>query len=177
MTRIKQLLGAGPRLVAVVAVVVLMLVGGIVVLMQGPDTRTVTAHFDRAVSLFPDSEVRILGVPVGGTEPVGRGRDPKGIFRVVTEDGEPAIRISGEMLGGLATTRDYSDKAPGKPTYDSIDIGEYLQDKAQGRRRLFLLHIRAVGQERDVRDSERRGGAQSGCHAADRGWQGRESAR
>lgn len=65
MTRLKQLLGAGPRAVAVVAVVAILLVGGVLTLLRAPETRTVTAHFDRAVSLFPASEVRILGVPVG----------------------------------------------------------------------------------------------------------------
>src|SRR5262245_23927488 len=39
----------------------------------------------------------------GGQEPTAVGRDPKHIFSVVDRDGEPAIRISGEVLGGLAT--------------------------------------------------------------------------
>lgn len=52
-------------MVAVAAVLVILLVGGLLTFLAGPETRTVTAHFDRAVSLFPDSEVRILGVPVG----------------------------------------------------------------------------------------------------------------
>src|SRR5207247_2004631 len=30
----------------------------------------------------------------------------------------------------------------GKPTYDSIDVGQYLLDHAQGQRGLFLLHVR-----------------------------------
>jgi hypothetical protein len=50
-----------------------------------------------------------LAVPPGGTEPIGRGRDPLGVFQVVTVDGEPAIRISGEVLGGLATLDEYGD--------------------------------------------------------------------
>jgi uncharacterized protein YfaS (alpha-2-macroglobulin family) len=55
-------------------------------------------------------------------------------------------------LGGLEDAvverfivkRDYRGKAPGKPTYDSIDLGQYLQDRTQSRRGLFLLHIRSV---------------------------------
>ncbi|HSV40837.1 MAG TPA: MCE family protein [Nocardioidaceae bacterium] len=60
MTWIKNL----PKgLVAVV--VVLLLAAGFLVLRGGGDQRTVVAHFSRAVSLFPGSEVRILGVHVG----------------------------------------------------------------------------------------------------------------
>jgi hypothetical protein len=36
---------------------------------------------------------------------------------------------------------------PGKPVYDSIDLGQYLQDKAQNQRGLFLLHIRSGASE------------------------------
>jgi hypothetical protein len=44
----------------------------------------------------------------------------------------------------FTATREYRGKQPGKPTYDSIDLGQYLQDKAQNQRGLFLLHIRSV---------------------------------
>ena len=49
-----------------------------------------------------------------------------------------------KLVERFTTTRDYSGKEPGKPTYDSIDVGEYL-DAAPGRRGLFLLHLRARG--------------------------------
>lgn len=65
MTRLKSLLSGGPRIVAVAAILAILLLGGILTFLAAPETRTVTAHFDRAVSLFPHSEVRILGVPVG----------------------------------------------------------------------------------------------------------------
>ena len=42
----------------------------------------------------------------------------------------------------FTTTRDYSGRPPGKPVYDSIDVGAYLQN--QNRRGLFLLRLRAV---------------------------------
>jgi hypothetical protein len=50
-----------------------------------------------------------LGVPAGEKRPLGRNHDPKKVFQVVREDGEPALRISGEVLGGLATLREYGD--------------------------------------------------------------------
>jgi phospholipid/cholesterol/gamma-HCH transport system substrate-binding protein len=51
--------------IAVVGVVLLIVAAAYLVLRPGTETRTVTAHFSRAVSVFPDTEVRILGVPVG----------------------------------------------------------------------------------------------------------------
>ncbi len=50
---------------AVAVVTVLALVAALVVLWPGPDRQHVTAHFTRAVGLYPGSEVRILGIPVG----------------------------------------------------------------------------------------------------------------
>jgi phospholipid/cholesterol/gamma-HCH transport system substrate-binding protein len=49
----------------VVALVLVIVAGAYLMLREGTQTRTVTAHFSRAVSVFPDTEVRILGVPVG----------------------------------------------------------------------------------------------------------------
>ena len=49
----------------VVAVAVILLVGTFVAFRSEDEMRTVTAHFDRTVSLFEGSEVRVLGVNVG----------------------------------------------------------------------------------------------------------------
>lgn len=51
--------------VAVIGLVLLLVAAAYLVLRPGTETRTATAHFSRAVSIFEDSEVRILGVPVG----------------------------------------------------------------------------------------------------------------
>ena len=53
--------------------------------------------------------------------------------------------LEDKLVERFTTTHDYSDKQPGKPTYDSIDLGQYLQDTARGQRGLFLLHLRASG--------------------------------
>lgn len=42
-------------------------------------------------------------------EPIGRNRDPDGVFSVVSEDGEPAIRISGEIWGALISQAEYAN--------------------------------------------------------------------
>ena len=54
-----------PRPVLLTLAGLLVVAAAFVLLRPGGGTRTVTAHFSRAVSIFPDSEVRILGVPVG----------------------------------------------------------------------------------------------------------------
>ena len=48
------------------------------------------------------------------------------------------------MVERVATTRDYSTRQPGRPVYDSVDVGRYLQEQAPQRRGLFLLHLRSV---------------------------------
>ena len=42
-------------------------------------------------------------------EPVGVNRDPRGVFSVVSTDGAPAIRVSGEIYGGLITRSEYEN--------------------------------------------------------------------
>ena len=68
---------------------------------------------DEWVELFSGKDLSgwetFLGTPEGGTEPIGRNRDPKGVFSVVEVDGQPAMRISGEGLGGIATLKAYGN--------------------------------------------------------------------
>lgn len=39
----------------------------------------------------------------------GKNKDSKKVFTVVTEDGKPAIRVSGEVWGGFITEKEYGD--------------------------------------------------------------------
>jgi len=59
----------------------------------------------------PTSEVRGLERMDDGVylEPIGLNRDPLNVFTVVEEDGEPAIRISGEVFGILVTEKEYEN--------------------------------------------------------------------
>ena len=56
-------------------VALLLLVGGAGLVLRNPkDTYTITAYFEKAIGLFPNSDVDILGVPVGkvtAVDPVG----------------------------------------------------------------------------------------------------------
>jgi phospholipid/cholesterol/gamma-HCH transport system substrate-binding protein len=55
--------------VAIVAIVAL-LVGALILIWPGGDTKTITADFPRAVSLYKGSDVKILGVTVGKVDDV-----------------------------------------------------------------------------------------------------------
>jgi hypothetical protein len=41
--------------------------------------------------------------------PVGLNKDPLDIFTIVEEDGEPAVRVSGQINGALATTEEFEN--------------------------------------------------------------------
>jgi uncharacterized protein YfaS (alpha-2-macroglobulin family) len=62
--------------------------------------------------------------------------------------------LEDRLVERFVTTRDFSGAAPGKPIYDSIDLGEYLQDRAGERRGLFLVHLRGVEGTGQGGDSE-----------------------
>jgi hypothetical protein len=50
-----------------------------------------------------------LGKPYKSKQPVGLNKDPKGVYKVVEEDGKPAIRISGEIFGALTSKKQYGN--------------------------------------------------------------------
>lgn len=52
--------------------------------------------------------------------------------------------LEDSMVERVTTFRDYRGKAPGRPTYDSIDVSQYLQDQTGQRRGVFVMHIRAL---------------------------------
>ena len=52
--------------------------------------------------------------------------------------------VEDSIVERFTSTRSYGDRQPGKPVYDSIDLGHYLDDKANNKRGLFLLHVRTV---------------------------------
>jgi uncharacterized protein YfaS (alpha-2-macroglobulin family) len=62
--------------------------------------------------------------------------------------------LEDKLVERFTTTRNYDDKEPGKPTYDSVDVSQYLQDNTSSRRGLFVLHIAAHGSRRRMDDDE-----------------------
>ena len=70
-----------------------------------------TSAAGRRFSESPTDRVDVPGLPRNDageyTGPLGVDADPRRVFSVVTIDGAPAIRISGEIYGALTTREDY----------------------------------------------------------------------
>ena len=52
--------------------------------------------------------------------------------------------LADQVVERFIEVRDYSDKQPGKPTYDSIDLSRYLRSQGPLNHGLFLLRVRGV---------------------------------
>ncbi|HVK19488.1 MAG TPA: DUF1080 domain-containing protein [Fimbriiglobus sp.] len=50
-----------------------------------------------------------LGAPKKGGPLLGKNNDPKKVFTVVEEDGQPAIRVSGEVWGCFTTEKEFEN--------------------------------------------------------------------
>jgi hypothetical protein len=50
-----------------------------------------------------------LGRPKGQKDAVGLNKDPKSVYSVTHRDGQPVIRISGEIMGALYTKKAYGN--------------------------------------------------------------------
>lgn len=57
--------------------------------------------------------------------------------------------VTDTIVERFTTVRTYGDRQPGKPNYDSVDLGQYLQTKAGATRGLFLLRVRPAPQNPD----------------------------
>jgi hypothetical protein len=47
-----------------------------------------------------------LGRPHGAAEPIGAGKDPRGVFKIAHEGGHSVLRVSGEVFGVLGSPDD-----------------------------------------------------------------------
>jgi hypothetical protein len=73
----------------------------------------------RATSLFNGKDLTGWDVYIGPAydtltkqfagEPLGLNNDPLKVFSVVSEDGKPAMRVSGERFGGISTVKEYKN--------------------------------------------------------------------
>jgi uncharacterized protein YfaS (alpha-2-macroglobulin family) len=56
--------------------------------------------------------------------------------------------IEDQLVERFSVERDYRGRPPGKPIYDHIDLGWYLEARAGSPHGLFLLHIRSTNDSR-----------------------------
>lgn len=52
--------------------------------------------------------------------------------------------VKDRIVERFTSVRSYKNQTPGKPIYDSVDLGKYLQSRGPGLRGLFLLRLRSV---------------------------------
>ncbi len=85
---------------------VLLAIMGLIGFASTALARDDAADADQWISLFNGKD--LTGWQTYDIE-TGFDNDPQRIYSVVDEDGEPAIRISGQILGGLVTRESYGD--------------------------------------------------------------------
>ena len=90
----------------VIAVVVLLLVGAFLVLRTPEETRTVTAHFPRAVSVYVGTEVRVLGVNVGRVLSV----TPEGDSVAVEMEYDADVKVPADAQAAVVTPTLVADR-------------------------------------------------------------------
>lgn len=63
----------------------------------------------------PHKSVIVPGYPPSTSEcgtkgtPIGLGKDPLGVFKVIQEDGQPVLHISGQIYAGISTKEEYEN--------------------------------------------------------------------
>ena len=78
-------------------VIVLLLVAAAFTMFGGGDTKTVTAHFPRTISIYEGSDVRVLGVPVGTVDTV----TPSGTDVVVTMHYDADVQVPDDAKAAI----------------------------------------------------------------------------
>lgn len=100
-------------------VIVALLAAAAVVMFQGEDRRTLTAHFPRTISIYEGSDVRVLGVPVGTVDSV----TPSGTNVVVTMSYEAETKIPADAKAVVIAPSIVGDRfVQLTPVYEGGDV-------------------------------------------------------
>ena len=101
--------------VVVPAVIVLLLVAAAFTMFRGDDTKTLTAHFPRTISIYEGSDVRVLGVPVGTVDKV----TPSGTDVVVTMHYDADVQVPADAKAVIVAPSIVGDRfVQLTPVYD-----------------------------------------------------------
>ncbi|WP_243056417.1 MCE family protein [Nocardioides sp. SR21] len=110
------------------AVIVIALVAAAFTMFSGDDTRTVTAHFPRTISIYEGSDVRVLGVPVGTVDSV----KPSGTDVVVTMTYDADVKVPADAKAAIIAPSVVGDRfVQLTPVYTGGDVladGEVLEE-------------------------------------------------
>lgn len=107
-------------------IIVVLLVAAAFTMFRGDDTKTLTAHFPRAISVYEGSDVRVLGVPVGTVDSV----TPSGTDVVVTMSYDADVQIPADAKAVIISPSIVGDRyVQLTPVYtggDELADGEVL---------------------------------------------------
>jgi phospholipid/cholesterol/gamma-HCH transport system substrate-binding protein len=78
-------------------VIVVLVVAAAFTMFRGDDTKSLTAHFPRTISIYEGSDVRVLGVPVGTVDSV----TPSGTDVVVTMSYDADVKIPADAKAAI----------------------------------------------------------------------------
>jgi phospholipid/cholesterol/gamma-HCH transport system substrate-binding protein len=111
--------------VVVPAVIVLLLVAAAFTMFRGDESKTLTAHFPRTISIYEGSDVRVLGVPVGTVDTV----TPSGTDVVVTMHYDADVQVPDDAKAVIVAPSVVGDRyVQLTPVYDG---GAVLADGAK----------------------------------------------
>jgi phospholipid/cholesterol/gamma-HCH transport system substrate-binding protein len=92
--------------VVVPAVLVLLLVAAAFTMFRSDETKTLTAHFPRTISIYEGSDVRVLGVPVGKVDRV----TPSGTDVVVTMHYDADVQVPADAKAAIVAPAIVGDR-------------------------------------------------------------------
>ncbi len=95
-----------PKKIVVPLIVVALLVAAAFTWLGGTDTKTLTAHFPRTVSIYEGSDVRVLGVPIGQVDTV----TPSGTDVVVTMSYDAEVKIPADAAAVIVSPSIVGDR-------------------------------------------------------------------
>ena len=106
------------------AIIVALLLAAALTIFDAKETKTLTAHFPRTVSLYEGSDVRVLGVPVGVVDTV----TPSGTDVVVTMTYDASVKVPADAAAVIVSPSIVGDRfVQLTPVYTGGDV---LPDKA-----------------------------------------------
>jgi len=110
------------------AIIVALLVAAAFVMFRSDDTKTLTAHFPRTISIYEGSDVRVLGVPVGQVDSV----TPDGTDVVVTMSYDADVKVPADAKAAIIAPSIVGDRfVQLTPVYTGGDVlanGALLDD-------------------------------------------------
>ncbi len=92
--------------IVVPLIVVALLVAAAFTWLGGSETKTLTAHFPRTVSVYEGSDVRVLGVPIGHVDTV----TPSGTDVVVTMSYDAKVKIPADAAAVIVSPSIVGDR-------------------------------------------------------------------